>query len=514
MPCLYKCSCAGRDTSVAILKSTSSWHQAQLSAYMNWKDSALELLERSLKPVPQELNELDWKSALSTQSEKLAHHISAFANNCGGGLFAFGIKNDDASFLSLSKDDIEAICQRLAQIAGHSLSISIGLEHDVQEYEGHAVLFVYVPEQAAKPVHMKGKLMDAYCRSAGHTTPMTENQVRAMLAQSQGLEFEERPAKEHLTVNQLLQRLDHKSLLERMGEIPPSTDELIARRLEAYGMCKAESNGQWAITNLGAILFANNLQEFPHLYSRRVIIRRYAGASNLQMSFPQKEGLRGYAIEFEELVQFIMMNLPALEEITIQRRQYCAYPEIAIRELLANALVHQDFNITGMLITVEIYTNRVVITNPGAPLHDITRLIDMPPQSRNEKLAQLMFQLRLCERRGSGMDRAMEAIEAMHLPAPRFDRDDSYTRISLYPSKKISEMTKDEKVQACYYHACLQHEKGEKISNQSVRARFNLGNGQSSMASRIIADTMAAGYIKPAGAALSKKFATYIPYYA
>lgn len=487
----------------------------RLAEYMNWKDKALELLERSLKPVPQELNELDWKSALSTRSEKLAHHISAFANNRGGGLFAFGIKNDDASFLSLSKDDIEAICQRLAQIAGHSLSISIGLEHDVQEYEGHAVLFVYVPEQAAKPVHLKGKLTDAYCRSAGHTTPMTENQVRAMLAQTQGLEFEERSAVEHLTVDQLLQRLDHKTLLERMGETSPSTGELTALRMEAYGLCKAEPNGLWTITNLGAILFANNLKEFPNLYPRRVIIRRFAGTSNLQMAFPQKESVRGYAIEFEELVQFIMLNLPALEEITVQRRQCSAYPEIAIRELLANALVHQDFSITGMQITAEIYTNRVVITNPGAPLHDITRLIDMPPQSRNEKLAQLMFQLRLCERRGSGMDRAMEAIEAMHLPAPRFDRDDSYTRISLYPSKKISEMTKDEKVQACYYHACLQHEKGEKLNNQTVRTRFNLGKGQSSMASRIIADTMAAGYIKPAEAALpSKKFATYIPYYA
>lgn len=126
----------------------------------------------------------------------------------------------------------------------------------MQEYEGHAVLFVYVPEQAAKPVHMKGKLTDAYYRSAGHTTPMTENQVCAMLAQTQGLEFEERSAVEHLTVDQLLQRLDHKTLLERMGETSPSTGELTALRMEAYGLCKAEPNGLWTITNLGAILFA------------------------------------------------------------------------------------------------------------------------------------------------------------------------------------------------------------------------------------------------------------------
>lgn len=487
----------------------------QHKASMTWKNNVLALLERSLKPVPQELNELDWKCELSTNSKKLAHHICAFANNRGGGVFAFGINDKDASFTDISKETIEEICQKLAQIAGNSLSISIGLEHDVQEYEGHTILFVYVPEQATKPVHMKGQLMEAFCRSAGHTTRMTENQIRAMMAQTQGLEFEKKPAMEHLTVDLVLKKLDYKALFEHLGETVPSTGVHTVQRLANYGLCRAESNGQWAITNMGAILFANSLPDFPNLYARRVIIRRYSGTNNLQMSFVQKESTRGYALEFEEMVKFIMMNLPAQEEIAVQRKQNSAYPEIAIRELLANALVHQDFNITGMQITVEIYTNRVVITNPGAPLNEITRLIDMPPQSRNEKLAQMLFLLRLCERRGSGIDRAMDAIEAMYLPAPRFEREDSYTRITLYPAKETGKMTKDERIKACYYHACLQHEKGEETNNQTVRTRFNLNTKQTSMASRIIGDTVEAGYIKPTEQTRpSKKFASYIPHYA
>jgi predicted HTH transcriptional regulator len=163
---------------------------------------------------------------------------------------------------------------------------------------------------------------------------------------------------------------------------------------------------------------------------------------------------------------------------------------------VANALVHQDFAITGVNITIEIFSNRIVITNPGVPLNDVNRLIDLPPNSRNEKLAEQMFLLGFCERRGSGIDRAIEAIETNHLPAPKIAKEESCTRVTMYPHKALNDMTKEEKIEACYQHACLLNEDGMTMNNQSVRERFNLNKTQSSVASRIIADTQDAGLIK------------------
>ena len=75
-------------------------------------------------------------------------------------------------------------------------------------------------------------------------------------------------------------------------------------------------------------------------------------------------------------------------------------------------------------------------------------------------------------------------------------------------------MTKGEKIEACYQHACLLNEDGMTLNNQSVRDRFNLNKTQSSVASRIIADTQEAGLIKVSNADIvSKKYATYVPYY-
>jgi len=76
-------------------------------------------------------------------------------------------------------------------------------------------------------------------------------------------------------------------------------------------------------------------------------------------------------------------------------------------------------------------------------------------------------------------------------------------------------MTKEEKIRACYQHACLLHESNQTITNQSVRERFEINKNNSSVASRIISDTLEAGFIKLSDADIvSRKYATYVPYYA
>ena len=136
---------------------------------MDWKEKALKLLDKSLKPVPQELNEIDWKGGLSDDKERLAQHICAFSNLLGGGVLAFGV-NNDASFADLSKEQIELVVNRLDNIAQNRMFSPIQLDHDVMEYDGHALLFVYVPEFREKPMYLRGAdIYNSFIRSAGHT---------------------------------------------------------------------------------------------------------------------------------------------------------------------------------------------------------------------------------------------------------------------------------------------------------------------------------------------------------
>lgn len=478
---------------------------------MDWKEKAIKILRDSLYPIPSELNELDWKSGLSDKSERIAQHISAFANMKGGGILVYGVNNDGTCF-SITKDEIDKIVQTLGNIAHNNLVYSIPIEHSILDYEGYSLLFVYIPEQSDKPVHLRGKdIYTSYCRSAGQTVKMSRNQVKALIATSQGITFEEQVAKGELTKEEVLDLLDYKALYRILDKNLPKSEDSIIDRLTDYKLCK-QTGDYWTISNLGAVLFSKNLQNFPNLVGHEVIVRKYVGANNRQLEFEQHVTY-GYAVGFEWLVDFIMRNT-STEHIDVKRKEIPTYPRVAIREFVANALVHQDFGITGMPVTIEIFSNRLSVTNAGAPLNDINRLIDLPPQSRNEQLAQMMFTLGVCERRGSGIDRAIAAVEEMFLPPVKFTKGEQHTRVFLYPQKSLKDMTKQEKISACYQHACLVYENGDRINNKSVRERFELSKNDSSVASRIISDTLESGLIKPADIeTASKKYMTYIPYY-
>lgn len=471
-------------------------------------------MKDSLIPIPVELNKIDWKSGLSSKTERLAQHICAFANQENGGYFVFGI-NDDATMFSLSKEQADEIIRKLGNIALNNLSQSIQIQHSVIDFKGFALLLIHVPEQADKPVYLRGRTVyESYQRSAGQTVKMSKEAVKLIISVSNGISYESQIAWQKLPSEKILQMLDYKRLYELLDKNIPKASDTILSTLSEYGFT-VQDGETWNITNLGAILFAADLTAFSSLRAKPVRVLRYTGISNLVLEKEYSEK-KGYAAGFEDIVDYIMKNLPQEEIIKDAIRQNKTdCPRAAIREFLANSLVHQDFSITGMEVMIEIFTDRIVMTNPGSPLNDINRFIDLPPCSRNEQLAQSLLLLHICERRGSGVDRAVEALETALLPPPKFAKGENFTRVFIYGRQKLSAMNKQDKIRACYQHCCLLFEHNREMTNQSVRERFEIDKRNFSIASRIINDTLEAGLIKMAEPeSTSRKFASYVPYYA
>jgi predicted HTH transcriptional regulator len=277
----------------------------------------------------------------------------------------------------------------------------------------------------------------------------------------------------------------------------------------------AAIDGTWGITNMGGILFAKNIDAIRTLSRKAVRVIVYKGTNKIQ-ALKEIVGKKGYASGFEGLINYIMDQLPMNEAITSAiREEHKMYPEIAIREFVANALIHQDFSIAGTSVMIEIYSDRIEIINPGVPLIDTNRFIDTAPRSRNEALAALLRRLKICEERGSGVDRALAEIEAFQLPAPKFEKADDYTKVTMYAHQQLTKMNKDDRVRACYQHCCLLYVSNQVMSNQTVRGRFDIAEGNYPMASRIIAETIEAGMIKQSDPSNnSKRHISYIPYWA
>jgi predicted HTH transcriptional regulator len=207
--------------------------------------------------------------------------------------------------------------------------------------------------------------------------------------------------------------------------------------------------------------------------------------------------------------------LPANEVIEqALRKSVPMFPELAVRELVANALIHQDLFVTGAGPMVEIFEDRIEITNPGEPLVDTERFVDTPPRSRNEALASLMRRVRICEERGSGIDKVLSQVEWFQLPAPLFEKPDGFTRVVLFAHKPLAAMDRAERVRACYLHACLRYVGREYLTNASLRKRFGIDTRNSAIASRIIKEGIEGGVIVADDPGAAPKLMRYLPAWA
>lgn len=190
------------------------------------------------------------------------------------------------------------------------------------------------------------------------------------------------------------------------------------------------------------------------------------------------------------------------------------FPDIAIRELVANAIIHQDFLVTGTGPMVEIFSDRMEITNPGRPLVDTQRFLDSPPRSRNEALASFIRRIGVCEERGSGIDKVVLQTEVYQLPAPLFETTDEHTRSVLFAHKDFRKMEKDERVRAAYMHACLRYVQRNFMTNTTLRERFKIDERNSSMVSRIINDAIGAGLVRIYDESVGSRARRYVPWWA
>jgi predicted HTH transcriptional regulator len=317
-----------------------------------------------------------------------------------------------------------------------------------------------------------------------------------------------------VSADDVLKLLEYPAYFDLTGLPLPDNRAGILSALTAERLIKEAQGGFWHITNLGAILFAKKLQNFEHLGRKAVRLVQYKGNSRVE-TVRELEGSKGYAVGFEGLIDYLKTLLPSNEEIgRVFRKEVPMYPELAIRELVANAIIHQDFSISGTGPMIEVFDSRMEITNPGVPLVAVDRFLDSPPQSRNEALASFMRRIKICEERGSGIDKVVSQTELYQLPAPVFEVTDKHTRSILFSYKTFAEMNKEERIHACYLHCCLRYVNREPMNNSSVRERFGIEQKNQAQASRIIRDTVDAKLLKPYDSEAGTKAMRYIPWWA
>ncbi|MGB3690674.1 MAG: ATP-binding protein [Jannaschia helgolandensis] len=460
---------------------------------------------RNLISQPRETSGLEFKEAkTSYDREKLFKYVVAIANERGG-FIVFGVSDvPPRTIVGTSVfPNLEQITSQIRQNTGLNVEVS------QMRLDDKRVLALRIPSRPAGTCY---QYRGAYwMRSGEELVAMTEDRLRSIFSEGR-LEWGMQPLVSGVSAAEVFELLDVGSFLSIWGHPEGgSDDEKIGRLVDARLI---EGNGSaYILTNMAGLLLSNDLSIFPPLERKAPRLIIYNGNDKLDT---RKDivGRRGYAVGFSGLVRSAMDSMPQNEVLENALRTTAPlFPERPLRELVANALIHQDLEVSGTSPIIEIYQNRIEISNPGLPVVPVERFID-GHRSRNERLTWVMRQLKICEERSSGIDRVVSAAEMYQLPAPEFIAEFESTKAIVHGHRSFEAMTQDDKTRACYQHAVLKYVMREPMTNDTLRERFGSGPDTSAV-SRIIKATVDSGMIIPDPAVgKSRKFARYLPYFA
>jgi len=480
----------------------------------------LQGLLRELCRLPAETEWVEFKSNKDS-AEMIGEYISALANSAAligkqSGYVVWGVNDEDHEVIgtTFKPSQMQHKQQELESWLLQKISPKIFFQfHEFLSSNDQPVVILEIQAASNTPVQFDGT---EFIRIGSYKKKLRDHseRERALWRVFDKVPFEKQIAADNLLADDVLQYIDYPQYFELTNQPLPENKAAILNALEADKIIIKGANGLWGITNLGAILFAKKLKSFQHLGRKAVRLILYKGNSRV-VTIRELEGAKGYAVGFENLIEYIKTLLPENEEIgKAFRKQVPMFPDLSIRELVANALIHQDFSITGTGPMIEIFESRMEITNPGIPLVATERFLDAPPQSRNEALASFMRRINICEERGTGIDKVITESELYQLPAPSFELSDRHTRVVLFGYKSFTEMDKEDRIRACYQHCCLKYVNREHMNNTSLRDRLGIDLKNSAMVSRVIKDTLTANLIKPYDPEAGTKAMRYIPHWA
>lgn len=466
--------------------------------------TTIEQLEEWMQ-VPKETEGLEFKAARSSyDGDKLMDYCVGIAND-GGGKLILGVTDKPPRKVvgTPAVNDPAGMQKRILD----TINFDVRIE-ELKHPDGRVVICHIPKRPLGMPLHHDGKYLT---RSGEELRSMNPERLREIFDEGKP-DWLMRSARDDCSASDVVRLLDTEAY-HKLLNLPYPARGAVLKRFVNEKLITEIGEG-YSINNLGAVLFAKRLDEFEGLARKAARVVVYEGSNKLKPSRVFQPGTKGYAIGFEGLINFINKQIPTNEIVgKVFRDEVKMFPEIAIRELVANALIHQDFNETGTSVMVEIYSDRIEVSNPGRSIIPTERFVD-EYQSRNETLAGLMRRLRMCEEQGLGIDRVVASAEMFQLPAPYFGVGEKHTLVVMYAHKKFEEMDSNEKVRACFQHCVLRWVMNQKMTNTTLRERFDLPENKSETVSRIIAEATLLGKIKPNDpASTSKRYASYVPHW-
>ncbi len=394
----------------------------------------IDLLSR-LQAGLGEMQLVEAKQARTTMPDDLLETASAFSNTSDGGAILLGI-DETTGFGVTGVEDVDRVSNRVAQACRDDLEPPIAPAISSEEVDGRRIVVVEVPAlpPGQKPCYIRsrGLTNGAFLRVGGSNRKLSGYETAVLLANRTQPRDDLAPARgatiEDLDPDLLsalttrirarrptFRSVDDRTLLGRLNVLTSAGDVTLGGLL-ALGRYPQQLYPQLDITF--AFYARSDREPMPDG-------TRFLDSASIDGAMPAM---------LEEALGHIRRNMRYRAVIQGSGRlDVPDYPEAALREALANALMHRDYSerAHGTQIRVEMFPDRIVIESPGGlygPVSpDALQAGDPPSSSRNSALAKLLEDVTgadgqaIAENRGSGIATMQRALREAGLAPPEFD---------------------------------------------------------------------------------------------
>lgn len=479
----------------------------------------LEIVEALLDNSTSESEVVEYKSN-HLSPEKLGKYVSSLANSAAikGKRYAyllFGVDDESKAAIGTTFDpeSLTVGNQALLPWLHSMLGGNAHFEFSALEVQNKRLVLGIIHAAEGHPVSFQNA---SWCRVGSHNKKLADHPEleRELWRSFDKTPFELRAASAAIDEEEVLELLSVQTYFDLVDIVPLATTEEVIEELRKAGMVVPAEVVGWHVTNMGALFLAKEIAEFPQVARKAVRLLRYYGDSK-SAEAEEIEGVKGYAVGFSGLVSTARRKLPSSETFEGGiRRLVPKVSERALRELISNALIHQDLLATGGGPTIEIFDDRVEICNPGESLIPKDRIIGGLQKSRNEKFAMAARRMGICDERGSGWDLVGDFIDGGGLPAPLIESQGGFMRVTIWWKRDIADYSREELLDAIFFHALVQDAKKSRVTNASVKKRFGFPEKDGGKTSKLLRQAVDDGYLKIYDIEAGPKSRSYVPYFA
>lgn len=345
---------------------------------------------------------------------KISQDIVGFAN-AKGGVILLGVNDKGKIVGEELSNKLKSQILDLGRNCKPSISLTI-------ENSSSGVISIKVPEGNDKP-YICGD--GFYKRFDGVTQKLSPHEVREIFKNHTSINFESFPREESKVEDLSLNKIN--DFLKRTKSNLTITKKNLIDFLDSI---KLYSNTN--INNAALLMFAENIEKY--IYHSQIFLVAYKGTEGIQI-YDKKYIRSDLLTQYQEALVFCEKHLNVRTEFENGRRtDLYEIPLNALRESIANAIIHRDYSMSGTNILLEIHQNRVVISNPGGLPDGITlKKLGAKSFRRNELIADMFSRMNLAERFGSGIKRVRALMHEFHCEPPHYESDSFFTVTLMRP---------------------------------------------------------------------------------